>query len=224
MGLSRQPSPVKLFLAVLSQEGAVPASVSQALGEMAGRIDFSCGPVEFGAFSSYYEDEMGQGLMKSYVTFEGLIPRENLSSIKVITNRLEEELKKGGLRTVNLDPGFNIFIKNGIIPNGVDLEAANYFTAQKFFADENIFLAPTSEGKYAVIKDAALNASGRIVNNLSGGSTLSVVSPAILRNQISDATGEFKTIADDEIWAGTVVLSASRNTIIPAGVTVTILP
>ena len=52
---------------------------------------------------------MGVNLKRKFLSFQKLIPPENLSEIKIRTNELEEELKqeyKTSQRIMNLDPGF----------------------------------------------------------------------------------------------------------------------
>ena len=49
---------------------------------------------------------MGNGLLKMYMSFAGLIDREVLPDIKVFTNILEREHLAHGRRTINLDPGY----------------------------------------------------------------------------------------------------------------------
>jgi hypothetical protein len=49
---------------------------------------------------------MGARLKKLYVCFTDLIRREELPSIKLWTNALEEDHACAGRRTVNIDPGY----------------------------------------------------------------------------------------------------------------------
>ena len=61
-------------------------------------------PIPF-VFSRYYEREMGRGLTRRFVSFEEPRPPDWLRDAKIASNRLEERLAAGGLRTVNIDPG-----------------------------------------------------------------------------------------------------------------------
>jgi len=57
-------------------------------------------------FTSYYEQEMGRGLMRAFVALSALIPQEALSEAKHVARRLElEHLDSSGGRRINLDPG-----------------------------------------------------------------------------------------------------------------------
>ena len=49
---------------------------------------------------------MGSPLYKFFVSFERLIPREEIARIKLETNELEEEFSEDGRRRVNIDPGY----------------------------------------------------------------------------------------------------------------------
>ena len=49
---------------------------------------------------------MGVGLKKLYLTFETLIQREALASIKAFTNEIETRYASNGKRRLNLDPGY----------------------------------------------------------------------------------------------------------------------
>jgi hypothetical protein len=57
-------------------------------------------------YTDYYAQEMGSGLKRAFVSFKQLILPEQLSSIKIITNKIEEKLSKGGRRLINIDPGY----------------------------------------------------------------------------------------------------------------------
>jgi hypothetical protein len=54
----------------------------------------------------YYEREMGGPLVRMFVSFERLMRPEGLAEMKVETDGLEDDFRRGGLRTVNVDPGY----------------------------------------------------------------------------------------------------------------------
>jgi hypothetical protein len=105
VGTSTIPGKVKLFVAVTGSTGARTGDVISALTRSFGPLEFSHGPIPF-YFTDYYREEMGEGLVKSYLTFETEIDREALAGIKVSTNELERQFAVSGRRTVNLDPGY----------------------------------------------------------------------------------------------------------------------
>ena len=74
------------------------------LGALYGRLDFVSEILPFD-YTEYYYAEMGRPLVRRFASFERLVPQEDLASIKVETNRIEENSAVSGRRTVNIDPG-----------------------------------------------------------------------------------------------------------------------
>lgn len=105
MGTAGQPLKTKLFLAIMFQPRVNITEIMNKLKSAYGPVEYSYGPIEF-SFTKYYEEEMGNDLLKMYMSFAGLIDREALPGIKVFTNILEREHLAGGRRTINLDPGY----------------------------------------------------------------------------------------------------------------------
>jgi len=59
--------------------------------------------------TDYYEQDMGPGLKRRFMSFERLAPPEKLAEIKIETNGLEDSLREeagAALRAVNIDPGY----------------------------------------------------------------------------------------------------------------------
>ncbi len=60
--------------------------------------------------TDYYRQEMGENLLRKFITFERLIAPDALASIKLETNAVEMSLSGGeesnSPRRVNLDPGY----------------------------------------------------------------------------------------------------------------------
>jgi hypothetical protein len=106
MGTAKKTSQVKLFLAVMYTSKDLYHEVIDFCTGTFGQVDRSFGPVELGNFTDYYSSEMGTGILKQYHTFEKLIERDALASIKTATNALESKLSSHGRRRVNLDPGY----------------------------------------------------------------------------------------------------------------------
>ena len=100
--------PVKLICGVIASSSEVFHRAEDCLNRSYGPVDLNSPLIEF-SFTDYYRKEMGEGLKRKFLSFEHLISPEELSSIKVLTNRLEEALKKefqAQQRIVNLDPGY----------------------------------------------------------------------------------------------------------------------
>ena len=56
--------------------------------------------------TDYYQEEMGSGLYRIFLSLNGLYPVEQSVSLKNETNSWENEWKEAGKRTLNLDPGY----------------------------------------------------------------------------------------------------------------------
>ena len=105
MGTPRKPDPVKLFIGIMHDERL---AIERVLGQLAGcfgETECSYGPVPF-SWTDYYAPEMGEKCRKLYLCYAGLIDRDELPSIKVRTNALEQEHAADGRRKVNIDPGY----------------------------------------------------------------------------------------------------------------------
>jgi hypothetical protein len=65
--------------------------------------------VPFGE-TNYYADEMGEGLLRQYVSFRDRVDPGVLAAAKLKTNAIEDEYRgrppDGGRRRINLDPGY----------------------------------------------------------------------------------------------------------------------
>ena len=103
MGTLREATPAKLFMAVMHRPGFDPAPLLAGLAERYGSVESRCAPYPFG--SSYYETEMGTGLVKFFVSFEPLLAQERLAGVKRETNELEAGGADARGRFCNLDPG-----------------------------------------------------------------------------------------------------------------------
>jgi len=106
----REPQPVKLLVGILY-------GAQEDMDWAKGRLEQEFGPIDFvsvpSSFQStgYYEKEMGPNLWRAFFSFERLIDPSALASIKLTTNRLEQERTEGGRRRVNLDPGYLDYYK-----------------------------------------------------------------------------------------------------------------
>ncbi len=107
MGTLREQLPVKAIIGVLTTETSILPNVYQVLTDQLGLIDFRS---EFLSFTStnYYEDEMGQGLQRQFISFENLIDAGTLADKKLWTNQVEQAFseKDTSRRRVNLDVGY----------------------------------------------------------------------------------------------------------------------
>ncbi len=103
-----KPRPVKLIIGILAaDEDCLQAAVG-AISAKFGEIDFESDIWPFRQ-TDYYKDEIGNNILRQFVSIERLIDPGKLAKIKLKTNRLEQKLaEKLALdfpRPVNLDPG-----------------------------------------------------------------------------------------------------------------------
>lgn len=107
MGQIRPCQPVKLIFGVIT---GVPDLLEEVYGRLSGRfgqIDYTSPLLQFD-HTTYYEAEMGKGLHRQFLSFETLVPPDELSSTKLYSNAVEQELSQADSksRRVNLDPGY----------------------------------------------------------------------------------------------------------------------
>ena len=101
-------TPVKLICGIISSSEEIFFSTEKHLQKFYGDVDERSERFLFTA-TDYYENEMGAGLSRSFVSFDTLINPESLSGIKLHTNMLEKELGRefqAERRIVNIDPGY----------------------------------------------------------------------------------------------------------------------
>lgn len=105
MGKIKKNLPVKLVCGMLFRREKDKTLVLESMRRRFGPLDFESESVPF-TQTGYYDEEMGSGLLRKFISFGKLIAPDKLASIKLITNSLEDSLSTGGRRRVNLDPGY----------------------------------------------------------------------------------------------------------------------
>jgi hypothetical protein len=101
MGIPKTPLTVRLVIGILAANAEFAGEAKQKLAERFGAVDLEMQPVPF-AHTNYYKDELGENPLRSFLSFENTIERENIVAIKLETN----EMEKFWNRAVNLDPGY----------------------------------------------------------------------------------------------------------------------
>ena len=95
-----------MIVSVLSRSQDMIVRVVNGLSTQFGDTDFISEIFPFD-FTSYYEGEMGKGLIRRFLSLDETLLPDRLPDIKLYTNRLEESLLDGhGNRKVNVDPGY----------------------------------------------------------------------------------------------------------------------
>jgi len=128
MGNVILPDKVKLVITVFSQDKKIIEKIKHILNKRFGLIDYESYDLKL--ITNYYEDELGDNLVRQFYAFKKLINRDKIAEIKLYTNRLEDKLKVNTKRIINIDPGYlslgkfilattknqqqRIYLKNGI--------------------------------------------------------------------------------------------------------------
>ena len=104
MGMAAAFAKEKLVIGVLIGRMEAMDALVSALTQRFGPIDYTGGPIPF-TFSRYYDEEMGPGLMRVFLSFSRLVDPAQLAAIKTETNAVEDGFREEGRRKLNLDPG-----------------------------------------------------------------------------------------------------------------------
>ncbi|MFC1498321.1 DUF4416 family protein [Verrucomicrobiota bacterium] len=127
----RPVKPVKLFCGMIAWNEDVLKTAQGTLTSLFGDIDQQSDIFPFPS-TDYYDKEMGNNLLRKFVSFVELIDPARLADIKVKTNSIEKEFaveQDGGKRrTVNLDPGY-------VTPAKVILATAKNFSHRIYLRD-----------------------------------------------------------------------------------------
>ncbi len=106
MSTLKEPLPAKLISSVIIRPEIKINAISNLLETNFGPIDYKSPEMDFTS-TNYYEKEMGSELKRHVISFEKLIKRDNIASIKLKTHSIEKNLSdKRGKRKVNIDPGY----------------------------------------------------------------------------------------------------------------------
>ncbi len=135
----------KLVVGFLYKEESFLNGALIELEKLYGTIDMKSKTSDFN-HSSYYEDELGSGIKRCWVSFEKLIQAEKISDIKHCCGNIEIQFSNSQKRNINIDPGMlsqNNFILTSFknfahrIPlhNGVYADLTLYYKEKKGFLE-----------------------------------------------------------------------------------------
>jgi hypothetical protein len=99
-----RPKPIKLFCGLIGSQEAV-ARARALLVVNFGEIDGESPLLDF-TFTDYYTAEMGECLLRKWISFGTLRERAYLATAKHKARMLEHDLSQDGRRSVNIDPGY----------------------------------------------------------------------------------------------------------------------
>ncbi|MDQ7822388.1 MAG: DUF4416 family protein [Candidatus Eremiobacteraeota bacterium] len=110
MGKVRSIEPVKLIVGMIGKREEHFGEALEMLTPQYGPVDFSSDFIPF-TFTSYYEREMGTGLLRRFFAFRRLVLPSVLPGVKLSAIGIEERFslpgEGGGMkRQINIDPGY----------------------------------------------------------------------------------------------------------------------
>ena len=97
--------PGKALIGVLFQKEDIYQKFLRHLETIEVEIELESEIYKFDS-TDYYQEEMGSGLYRIFLSLKGLYPVEQSVSLKNETNSWENDWKEAGKRTLNLDPGY----------------------------------------------------------------------------------------------------------------------
>jgi hypothetical protein len=147
MSLLVDPPKVKYFLAAFGQD---PVLLSEAIERLSrqfaegilGQPDLQSRPRPF-TETTFYDREMGEGLVKIYLTWPNLIPVDRLVELKLLAMELERELAETQdnsslpRRRVNLDPGY--IFSGGLVLSTGKFAGHRLYLGQKIWGELTLF-------------------------------------------------------------------------------------
>ncbi len=134
MGQYKAPAQVKLIIGLLGRDPHIIETARAHLAEKFGAEEEVLVPIPF-VWTNYYEKEVGSSPVRSFVSYEKRIDREEIVEIKRGTNELELFLGVDGFRPVNLDPGYMTL--------GQFFLATTKDQRQRVYIRDGIFVEPT---------------------------------------------------------------------------------
>jgi hypothetical protein len=105
LGKIRNQKKVKLIVGLISARENLFLKVEELLSAKFGKVDFRSEIIPF-EHTDYYENELGHGLRRQFLSFKHLIRPEDLVMLKIFANTIEAKLALKNLRQINVDPGY----------------------------------------------------------------------------------------------------------------------
>ncbi len=132
--------PTLLLVALFSRHTAALDWAEGQLSEHWGRVQLRSARFDHSE-TKYYEHEMGPGLKKQFLVFDGWFDPQQLPSCKLQSNAIEEELARQQtfpeLRPVNIDPGY-LTLSKLVLASAKD-RAHRLYMADGIYAEECLY-------------------------------------------------------------------------------------
>ncbi len=132
MSIPSKPDSAKLVIGIFTNNESLFPDIATKLSENFGLPDIISEWMPFD-YTQYYEPEMGHGLRRRMLSFDGLIEQDDLVQIKHFTNSLEQDYVTDGKRTVNIDPGY-MLMSRFVLATGKDFTHRIYI-GEGIYAD-----------------------------------------------------------------------------------------
>ena len=104
MGQISQFELQKLVMGVLSSDESLHGRLVETLVQQFGPLQEESEHVPF-LYTDYYDKEMGQQPVRYFLVFKDLVDPSLLATIKLETDKIEQNFAIKGNRKINLDPG-----------------------------------------------------------------------------------------------------------------------
>jgi hypothetical protein len=106
MGKIGRPRPEKLVMGFLYKDAGVYEAAKKMLVKKFGAFDLESGELAF-CWTTYYSEEMGDGLKRRFLSFKKNVDPGSLAGIKIYSNRTESKFlyPDSENRAINIDPG-----------------------------------------------------------------------------------------------------------------------
>ena len=105
MGSISPSNPVKVIAGFIFSDPGVFEKASYQLTKRLGSIDLESGLLIFN-HTFYYNNEMGTGLKRKFLSFKKLKSPEDIYKLKLLTSKIEKAFTVSGKRKINIDPGY----------------------------------------------------------------------------------------------------------------------
>ncbi len=105
MGKATLSDPAKIITGFIFNDTEIFNKAAHSLSKKLGPVDLESGLFLF-EHTQYYNDEMGSGLKRRFISFKRLRGLEEIYRLKSFTNKLEMGLSLSRRRRINIDPGY----------------------------------------------------------------------------------------------------------------------
>lgn len=147
MSRPSQPEPANLIIGLIAAGRDTLTKVRPALEARFGAIDDESDVIDF-AFTDYYQAEMGDNLVRTWLSFADLQPLDQLAATKLSANATEDEWRRpDGSRRINIDPG--LLTKHNVVLATTKDYAHRIYLGQGIFAEVTLIF---EHGEFRALK------------------------------------------------------------------------